>query len=347
MGPITLTVQETEGSFTHTIQIEDNLSSKFDIQCHSKGKRNKKKKIPLITGEEVDIDLSHTDTDSPIIWMRLDSDLKILREIRFDQPDYNWQNQLRYEKDICAQLDSADMLTKFNNATTRTALISVLENSECFYQVRIRAAYVLAEVSNKMIHSWNGPLPLIPTFRKLFMSPACPNIVSSNNFNDLQLYFIQKNVPIAMGHLRNTHNVCPSECIRFLLDLIKFNENTKNPYSDCYYRAALIDSLASTVSTSLACLQSDTFGGTKSANLSQDMRLVVEEILLRMNLEKILPTYRYVITCSCLKAIRNLQKLGHIPDDIDKFKEYAEYRRNFEDVRLVAFEIIIEYLSGM
>lgn len=76
------------------------------------------------------------------------------------------------------------------------------------------------------------------------------------------------------------------------------------------------------------------------------MRLIVEEIVLRLNLEKILPTNRFAITCSCLRALKNLQKQGHLPEDIEKFKDYTDYQRNFEDVRLVAFEIIIEYLAG-
>ena len=43
-----------------------------ELNCQSKSRRNKKKKIPLCTGEEVDIDLSHSDQDSPLIWLRVD-----------------------------------------------------------------------------------------------------------------------------------------------------------------------------------------------------------------------------------------------------------------------------------
>lgn len=38
VGPISIVIQEIDGSFTHNLQIEDNLTSKFDILCHSKGK---------------------------------------------------------------------------------------------------------------------------------------------------------------------------------------------------------------------------------------------------------------------------------------------------------------------
>ena len=285
------------------------------------------------------------DSDSPILWIRMDSELRILREIKFEQPDSHWQLQLKYERDIFAQLDAVDMLPSFANLHTKTCLISVLENSECFYRVRIKAAYALSQVANKLTHAASGPPPLISTFKKLYFAPTCPNNVCSNNFADLQMYFIQKNIPIAMGCLRNNHNLCPSEVIRFLLDVIKYNENSRNAYSDAYYRAALVDAVSSTISASVATLQNDSFG-PKSANLSQDTRLVIEEVVLRLNLEKLLPTHRYVITAACLRALRNMQKLGHIPENIDLFKQYADYAKNYEDVRLVAFEIIVEYLEG-
>ena len=37
VGPITIIIQEIDGSFTHNLQIEDSISTKFEIACHSKG----------------------------------------------------------------------------------------------------------------------------------------------------------------------------------------------------------------------------------------------------------------------------------------------------------------------
>lgn len=345
-GPITITVQELDGSFSHQILIEDNLISKFDVSCHSKGKKNKKKKIPLITGEEVDIDTSQNDSDSPVLWIRADPDLKLIREVRFEQPDHQWQNQLRYERDIVAQLDAIEALNRFPSAATRTALISVIENTDMYYKVRIQSAFALTEITNKLVHgTWSGPLlPLVNIFRKLFMVNASSNIVSYNNFTDLQLYLLQKALPVAIGKARNVHSICPSEIVRFLVDLMKYNENSKNQFSDVYYKSCLVDALSATVSpASVLIAEEDSF---KSANLSNDMKLIIEEIVLRLNLEKLLPSFNYVITCSCLKALRNLQKLGHVPENIELFKEYVDYHNNVENVRMVAFEIMVEHLSG-
>lgn len=64
-----------------------------------------------------------------------------------------------------------------------------------------------------------------------------------NDFSNLQIYFLQKTIPVAMAGLRTAHEICPAEVIRFLLDLFKYNDNSKNRFSDVYYRAALVEAL--------------------------------------------------------------------------------------------------------
>ena len=43
-----------------------------------------------------------------------------------------------------------------------------------------------------------------------------------------------------MAGLRNMHGICPPEVLKFLLDLFKYNDNSKNSFSDIYYRSALV-----------------------------------------------------------------------------------------------------------
>jgi hypothetical protein len=58
-----------------------------------------------------------------------------------------------------------------------------------------------------------------------------------------------------MAGLRNTHGICPPEVIRFLLDLFKYNDNSKNRYSDNYYRASLVEALGATVTPVISVVQ--------------------------------------------------------------------------------------------
>lgn len=60
-------------------------------------------------------------------------------------------------------------------------------------------------------------------------------------------------------------------------------------------------------------------------SLSADTKLVLEEVTRCLNLEKLLPSYKLTVTVSCLKAIRTLQKLCHLPNNPAVFKSYSSY----------------------
>jgi transcription initiation factor TFIID subunit 2 len=94
-----LLFQELDGYYTHTVQIDSDVS-KHDIQCHSKGRKQKRKKVPISTGEELEIDLSSMDPDSPIMWIRfvyevsinnkqnprVDPMMQLIRRVNINQP---------------------------------------------------------------------------------------------------------------------------------------------------------------------------------------------------------------------------------------------------------------------
>jgi len=52
------------------------------------------------------------------------------------------------------------------------------------------------------------------------------NMLSSMQLMSFPIVF--QAIPIAMANLRNMHNICPPEVIKFLLDLFKYNDNSKN-----------------------------------------------------------------------------------------------------------------------
>jgi transcription initiation factor TFIID subunit 2 len=121
-----------------------------------------------------------------------------------------------------------------------------------------------------MITSWQGPPAMLTIFRKFFGSFSAPHIIRQNNFTNFQLYFLQKTIPVAMAALRTSHGICPSDVIKFLLDLFKYNDNAKNHYSDNYYRAALVNALGNSITPVISVVQQ---GQTITAeNLSADAK---------------------------------------------------------------------------
>lgn len=343
MGPITVWIQELDGTFKHNLQVEEN-TTKHDITCHSKSRRNKKKKIPLCTGEEVDMDLSNMDADSPVLWIRIDPDMQLLRQVAFEQPDINWQYQLRYERDVTAQAEAIEQLKRFPTQLTRKALLDIVENEHCFYKIRCMAATAVTHVSNEMASQATGPpapAAMINVFRKLYGSFSCPQVPKLNNFSNFQLYFLQKTLPVAMAGLRSAHKICPPEVLRFILDLFKYNDNSKNKFSDNYYRSALVDALAASVTPCVSAVLARTSLQQQAESLPQETKLILEEIVRYFNLDKLLPCYKLTVSVSCLKAIRHLQKMGHLPSNSAFYQEYARYGV-FIDVRMAAIECLID-----
>lgn len=352
-GPITVTVQELDGTFPQKLNIEENKTTPFVITCHSKSRRNKKKKIPLCTGEEVDMNLSMMDNhDSPVLWIRIDPDIQILREVIFEQPDYQWQYQLKYERDVTAQLDSLNVLISHPTIATRKTLTDIIEDEKCFYRVRCKAALNLTKVANDMAITttsggWQAPTSMINIYKRLFGSHSCPHIIRLNNFSptNLQSYFLQKTIPKALAGLRvPPHRICPPEVLKFLLDLFKYNDNSKNNFSDNYYRASLIEALAETVTPVVVSLFNSAMQNTTFDQLPSETKLVAEEITRCLNLEKILPCYKNVVTVACLKAIQQLQKMGHLPSNSHLFRTYTD-KNLFIDVRCAAIVELVDIIK--
>lgn len=255
VGPLLVHLQELDGTFKHMLQVESNLV-KADIVCHSKSRRNKKKKIPLWTGEEVDMDLSPMD-DSPVLWIRLDPEFTILRSVNIEQPDFQWMFQLRHERDVTAQMESIQALEKHPTLATRQALTDTIENEKCFYRVRCRAAHCLTKVVNSLGTSLQAPpaINIMAMFRRMFGSFSAAHIPKQNNFSNFQHYYLQKTIPVALAGLRNVHGICPTEVIKFIVDLFKYNDNSRNHYSDNYYKAALVDALGEAITPVISVVQ--------------------------------------------------------------------------------------------
>ncbi|VDD94445.1 unnamed protein product [Enterobius vermicularis] len=342
VGPVTVVVQELDGSFVHTIQIDTDHST-HDLQCHSKGRRQKKKKIPLSTGEELEIDLTNMDLDSPVLWVRqvlakefilvirldissevsfrIDPDLLLLRKIKIQQPIYQWEYMLKYERDVLAQLQALEILQRFPSSHVRSIILEAIETEGFFYRVRCRAALSHTEVVNKLSETWLGPPALLILFKKLYGCKSAPHMPKSNNFvvtaANLELYFLMQTLPQAMGYLRTPSNTALAEVHRFLLGLILYNDNSINRYSDDHYRASLIKALAATL------VPVDNLGDSASPDsLNSDMKQVLGEFTHALNMDTLKPSFGRIVGISALRAIYQLRltALGCLVDIVHNAK---------------------------
>ncbi|EDV23052.1 uncharacterized protein TRIADDRAFT_27954 [Trichoplax adhaerens] len=340
VGPLTICVQEVDGSYTHTLQIEESTYH-YDISCHSKSKKNKKKKIPLSNGDETEINFSSADSDSPVLWVRIDPDMHWLRKVTFDQPDYMWQYQMKYERDSLAQYLAVKALAKYVSADSVCCLTEIINDRHIYYRIRVAAIKALAKVTGEWaLQRCSIATSLFNIYRKMFGSRSCQTIPRYNDFSYMIGYFIQKAIPKALGSIRNSHGNCPREILDFIIDLIKYNDNSQNEYSDNYYMSSLIDALTSAISPAT------TITGISESNytLSEESKIILQEVTHALNYEKILASHRNCISVSCIKNIRMLQKKGHIPPRADVFRMYARYGF-FQDIREAAIDQLADFIK--
>ncbi|KAI8070359.1 hypothetical protein BC940DRAFT_13700 [Gongronella butleri] len=289
-------------------------------------------------------------------WIRLDAEFEWLTAFDFEQPDYMWAAQLTKDRDVVAQHEALQALVHMPSVQTSTSLLRALLDQKCFYKIRMEAAYALATCATPSLH-WVGLLQLGKMFQRRYCFPLSsshemmdiddgvpltPAIPKPNNFSNLQDYFIQKSVVIALSRVRGDDGLTPIKVRQCLLDLLRYNDNLGNEFSDSYYIATMISALGDSLipATHMPdALDHETIEGWELIDAAKN------EIERFRTLDYVMPTYHNVVTIACLKTICKLMVHGLIEMDLNVFLPYTRYG-NYMEVRLTAIDSVL-VLAGL
>ncbi|KAI8335708.1 hypothetical protein BC941DRAFT_62295 [Chlamydoabsidia padenii] len=286
-------------------------------------------------------------------WIRLDAEFEWLTSIEFQQPDYMWAAQLTKDRDVVAQHDAVTALQHMPSPQTSTSLLRALLDQKCFYKIRMECAYALASCASPAV-DWIGLLQLGKMFRKRYCFPiSSPDdgddgiplalaIPKPNNFSNIPDYFIQKAVVIAFSQIRDNRGLAPEKVRKLLLDLLKYNDNIGNEFSDCYYIATMISALGDSLIPSPNAQDALTVDTTEGKEL---ISAALSEIERFRTLDYVIPTYHNIVTVSCLKTITKLMMNSLMDINLATFMPYTRYG-NYLEVRLTAFDSLF-VLAGL
>ncbi|KAF0974781.1 hypothetical protein FDP41_006255 [Naegleria fowleri] len=159
-----------------------------------------------------------------------------------------------------------------------------------------------------------------------------PSFLKPNNFRNFAEYFMKKEIPLALTNFRDekVNNETFPEVILLLLDLIKYNDDSENPFSGSFYIASLIKAL-SLVNTS-----------------NQKFKEKIEKIFYKYLVidSDLIPSYHHVKTVSSLQALSLLQSSGKSSVKLDLFYRYLNFRQS-DYVRFAAWECILNILDSL
>lgn len=110
-----------------------------------------------------------------------------------------------------------------------TILLRTLMDRRYFHGIRTAAAAALAKHAKDEL-DWIGLYHLEKAFQELFCFADSP-MTRSNDFSDRTSYYLQCAIPQAMAKVRDNEGRAPLRIRNFLLEKLKFNDNSNNEVS--------------------------------------------------------------------------------------------------------------------
>ncbi|KAJ3416032.1 hypothetical protein HDV05_003391 [Chytridiales sp. JEL 0842] len=413
-GPFMVRVHEPKGvTYDTEIQI-DEIEKQHDILYHTKYKRagqklKKLKKLGFIKdgaddsnqnafgddddGDEKDMggdvvihdqgtsskgpDLDEFDRRS-LDWIRWDPDNIWLCVKEYTQLRSMWIEQLSRDVDVIAQYEAIIALGTMPSDITGLALVKVLQDERYFYRIRMEAAMSLAKCGTESTLGAG-----LTKLKKVYMDTYCfPQAEGSeiiiprpNDFSLLQEYYVKQAIPFAIARLKNSEGKIPQECKCFILNLLRFNDNSRNKMSDNYFISSLITSLGMAFTATEKRIEAPKPSGNsreydglveeidfamdhhveEEPVVEHESELAVEnkrlfqeaysEVLRYLALDRLIASHHNSITVSCLETMLRWTLSGLLPINIDYFLQYSRYG-NYIRVRLIAIDSIM-LLDGL
>jgi transcription initiation factor TFIID subunit 2 len=294
-------------------------------------------------------------------WIRMDADFEWLCEMETNLQPWMYVSQLQQDRDVVAQQDSMLYLKKSRrHPVAATVMIRTVMDRRYFHGIRSLAVSMLPHhaVPNK-----DGSIRMVAyhqlemAFKELFCYQDT-HTPRPNDFSDKRQYLIQCAIPAAASRIREQHGgVCPKSVRAFILDQLLFNNNNNNSYSDNFYVAKLLESLATALipasppERTAAELKDGAAPITNTETLEkvaerekeerQFLDAALEEIERYRRMDEWANSYHNIWTTTALDCKMRLMKAGVIPTDALDFVQYLQDDTH-ELVRIKAYEALVE-----
>ncbi|KZO96454.1 hypothetical protein CALVIDRAFT_514798 [Calocera viscosa TUFC12733] len=300
--------------------------------------------------EEWSEEEEHIMESSTYEWIRCDADFEWIAAIRFEQPDFMWASQLQRDRDVVAQLEAIHALARMPSLVVSSILTKTVLVENYFFRVRMEAALALQSCAN-IQHI--GVFQLFKIFTQYCYSPdnhGDPDfhekfIPEPNDFSDFGSYFVRKAVLVAISRCRDDANGSTwAVARRLFIDVLRYNSNAKNQYSDARYLSTVIVALGGSLVPGVPPERGILTGTEGPAPLAEDDVKILQEAVQEVDRYRLrdqyVPTQHNVVTTAALEFKLMLMLGGLIPTEGNFFLEYTR-EENSTPVRIAAFDALL------
>ncbi|CAB08750.3 TATA-binding protein associated factor Taf2 [Schizosaccharomyces pombe] len=369
-GPMTIRIHEADGTpYEHVVELKDSFT-KLDIQYNTKYKRISRNR----STKNVKRDGDHNGDDSDYVirslgdvlqsdedierwhlydytkeeedtmateafeWIRVDADFEWICDLRVRQPEHMYVSQLQQDRDVVAQLETIRHFTSESFTVSQqvsTVLLRTLLDNRYYYGIRQEAARALARCAIPEL-DWVGYYHL----RMAYLEKFCfkdSTIPKSNDFSNITEYYVKCAMLESFPNIRDRKGVTPSSVKKLLLDLLCYNDNANNEFSDAYFICLLIDSLVEGLIPRGETVQ---YAFSDPEHM-EFVNQVINEIDRYMRIDACMPSFKNIITCKSLKAKLRLAQTFHLEFGPKELLPYTQ-EGNYVLVRCIAFNLMLQ-----
>ncbi|KAF8204343.1 hypothetical protein K438DRAFT_1716031 [Mycena galopus ATCC 62051] len=281
-------------------------------------------------------------------WIRMDADFEWIADLKFEQPDFMWVSQLQRDRDVVAQLEALHALAQQPTKIVSSTLTKTVLVSNYYFRIRCEAAVALVHCSIPRL-DYLGLFHLFKLFLRYCYDPEDPNqdlfahtyVPKPNDFSDLSEYFVRKSLINAISRTRYPNGKSPSIVRKFLIDQLRYNDNTSNAYADGFYICTIISAAAyATVSTAspergeLLPSEVRTEYNEEDADL---LKQSLAEVDRYRSMDRLIPSTHNNVTIACLEFYLVLMVANLIPSAPLQFFPLTR-EGNYTQVRIAAFD---------
>lgn len=297
--------------------------------------------------EEVDMN------NAPYEWIRLDAEFEWLADFSFQQEPWMWASQLERDRDIIAQLGAVKALSSMPSMVVSSLLARTVLVERYFFRVRTEAAQALVNCAIEPL-DFIGLFHLYKLFQFRYCYPQPPEYIPehsldlllvprANDFSDLADYFLRRTMLHAISRVRDQHGRPFDHVRRFLVNALRYNDNSINKISDDYYVSGLINSIA------LAFLPAEhNLIAAPTPPSEEDellLKAAVTEVESCRELDMLVPSYHNVVSIASLDFHLATMLASLRPVDLQLFFVFTR-QGNFVPLRLAAFNCLL-MLGGL
>jgi transcription initiation factor TFIID subunit 2 len=285
-------------------------------------------------------------------WIRADADFEWIAHIELGLQGYMYASQLQQDRDIVSQLQAINSITSYKaDKTVSSILLRTVMDRRYFHRIRYLAAQGLVKHAHQIndetgIEVTVGKIHLQKAFDELFCNfDSGMPIIRPNDFSDPQQYMAQVAIVEAVSKIRDKNGNAPHDVKLWMLDKLKFNDNSSNEYSDAFYVSTLMRGLVKTLvakpSSSPDMDDMDLDQVRAAAELNQFEASCVEEIDRFRRMDEWTSSYQNLYSRTALECQAQLAHAGIIRFSPCHFLQYTR-PGNYELLRLAAYKILIE-----